>query len=405
MAEDDEDFDINMLQEEIIEVKANISEEPVINSKAAVVIDRGSKRVLYSKNAYERKAMASTTKIMTCLIALENSKLDKIITISKKSASLTGSRLGLSEGDKISMNDLLYGLMLCSGNDAAAQIAETIGGSYEDFAKLMNKKALELKLINTHFVTPHGLDNENHYTTAYELALLTDYALKNEKFAEIVSTKTKTVLINGYQRDIYNTNELLGYLDGVNGVKTGFTNNAGRCLVISCERNGVSLISVVLGADTKKFRTKDSIKILEYSLANYSKIDLKSKIENAFKNWKKENNIQIKKGKEQLIKPIMEKMPFEKYLIKPCEEDDIDIVIECKDVLEAPVKQGEQIGNIKVIISGKEIMNLKLTIEKAIEKKSPIDYFMMFWSWYVNANRDEVGCVPVGLSLLLHFIT
>lgn len=209
---DDESEDDNQFEEilgEIQEASAEAETEPIINSKSAVVIDRESKRILYSKNANEKRAMASTTKIMTCLIALENSKLDEIVTVSEKSASTGGSRLGLFAGDKISINDLLYGLMLRSGNDAAMQIAETIGGSCENFAKMMNKKAREIGLKNTNFVTPHGLDNENHYTTAYELALLTDYALNNEKFAEIVSCKKRIILINKQQREIYNTNELL----------------------------------------------------------------------------------------------------------------------------------------------------------------------------------------------------
>ena len=253
---------------------------------------------------------------MTCIIALENSKLDETIIVSKSAATVGGSRLGLSAGDKITMLDLLYGLMLCSGNDAAAQIAQTIGGDYAGFSELMNKKAMALGLKNTHFVTPHGLDNEEHYTTAYELALLTDYALNNKKFAQIVNTKTKSILINGYQKQLRNTNELLGVMNGVNGVKTGFTNNAGRCLVISCVRNGENFISVVLGADTKKFRTKDSMEILEYSFANYSQINLKEKIKNSFEEWKKKNNIEIIKGKEQYVCPQVEDLIFERFPVR-----------------------------------------------------------------------------------------
>ena len=138
----------------------------------------------------------------------------------------------------------------------------------------MNKKAEELGLKNTHFVTPHGLDDNEHYTTAYELAVLTDYALKNEKFAQIVNTKTCTINVNGMPRQITNTNELLGNLNGVNGVKTGFTGNAMRCLVTSCTRNGNQIITVVLGADTKNKRTEDSIKLIEYAFSNYERINL-----------------------------------------------------------------------------------------------------------------------------------
>lgn len=144
------------------------------------------------------------------------------------------------------------GLMLESGNDAAIALAEHIGGGVEKFADLMNARAKELGLKNTHFVVPHGLDNEEHYTTALELAKITDYALKIEKFRNIVATKEYNVTINGYNKVISNTNELLGSLDGVYGVKTGFTNGAGRCLVTSCKRGELDIITIVLGADTKK---------------------------------------------------------------------------------------------------------------------------------------------------------
>ena len=156
--------------------------------------------------------MASTTKIMTATIVLENADLDKTIEASKKAAGTGGSRLGLKTGDKITIRDLLYGLMLCSGNDAAVCLAESVAGSVAEFSNLMNAKAQELGLSNSHFESPHGLDSDEHYTTAYELALLSDYALKNSTFLNIVGTKTYTVTINGYPKNLSNTNELLGNL-------------------------------------------------------------------------------------------------------------------------------------------------------------------------------------------------
>ena len=168
---------------------------------------------------------------MTAIVIIENYDLNKEITVSKKAAGTGGSRLGLRTGDKITVHDLLYGLLLRSGNDAAVALAETVGGSIEGFAELMNQKAKELNLKNTHFESPHGLDSDGHYTTAYELALITDYALQNSTFAKIVGTKNYTITINGYPKALTNTNELLGNLNGVYGVKTGFTNGANRCLV------------------------------------------------------------------------------------------------------------------------------------------------------------------------------
>ena len=255
---DDIDYDSELINwSDLSEVSNTPTEEPVLNSRIAVAYERKSGKVIWGKNENKRSAMASTTKIMTAIIAIENADLNQEVVISAKSAGTGGSRLGLKKNDKILLQDLLYGLMLKSGNDAAVAIAETVGGSIEGFANMMNDKAKQLGLENTHFVTPHGLDNPEHYTTAYELAKLTDYALENETFAKIVNTKTCTIMINGYPKTISNTNELLGYVEGVNGVKTGFTNNAGRCLVTSVKRNDLEIITVVLQADTKKFRGAD----------------------------------------------------------------------------------------------------------------------------------------------------
>lgn len=226
--------------------------EPTTNSKYNIAIDRKSLTILYEKNAYKEVPMASTTKIMTAILVLENCDLSETVEFSKEAANVRGSCLEVSTGTKMSMNDVLYGLMMRSGNDCAVAIAEHISGSVEAFAELMNAKAQELNLTHTHFVTPHGLDDENHYTTAYELALLTDYALKNDKFKTIVGTKTTTIHINNTPRTIFNTNELLGNLNGVYGVKTGFTFNAGRCLVSSCKQGDMDIIVVVLRSRYQK---------------------------------------------------------------------------------------------------------------------------------------------------------
>ena len=269
---DDDEVNYNdiVFDENDLEVSAEPVEEPAISSRAAVVIDRKTGLVLYEKNSNDVRKMASTTKIMTAIVVLENTTdLSEIVTVSKKAASVGGSFLGLRSNDKISINDLLYGLMLKSGNDTAIALAEAVGGSVEGFAELMNNKAQELGLENTHFVTPHGLDSEEHYTTAYELAKLANYALDNEKFLEIVGTKNYTVTASGRSINVSNGNELLGYFGGVYGVKTGFTNGANRCLVTACKRGDIDVISVVLGADTKTIRTKDSINILNYVFKNF----------------------------------------------------------------------------------------------------------------------------------------
>lgn len=208
-----------------LEVSSNTNSVK-LSSKYGIVFDRTSKTVLFEKNAYDKTAMASTTKIMTAIIAIENANLTDIVKISKKAANTGGSTLGIYTDSQMTLESLLYGLLLRSGNDCAVAIAEYLGGDVEGFAKMMNKKAEKLNLKNTNFVTPHGLDAPNHYTTAYDLALLTDYALKNKTFTKIVSTKSTQISLRNSTKFIHNTHELLGYTEGVYGVKTGFTGNA-----------------------------------------------------------------------------------------------------------------------------------------------------------------------------------
>ena len=180
-----------------------------IYSKNYLVFDRNSSLTIIEKNGFDKTPMASTTKIMTCILAIEYGNLNDIVTISNNVNKITGSKLNLKENSKIKLEDLLYGLMLRSGNDAAYVIAEHISGNLENFLTLMNKKAKELKLYNTNFTSPHGLDNENHYTTCYDLAILTDYALKNDVFKKIVSTNSTNIFINNNLTNIHNTNNLL----------------------------------------------------------------------------------------------------------------------------------------------------------------------------------------------------
>lgn len=370
---DSEEFHDQEIWMQIQDVDTNISQNPPkINSRSAIIFDRKSKAIIYGKNINQKRAMASTTKVMTAIVALEKGNLNDTIEVSKKAASINGSKLGLKTGDKISLKDLLYGLLLRSGNDAAIQIALHLGGSIEGFAQMMNDKAKELGLENTHFVTPHGLDNENHYTTAYELALLTDYALNNKEFAKIVSTKQTVITINSKPVTINNTNELLGNLEGVNGVKTGFTNNAGRCLITSVTRNNFSIITIVLGADTKKFRTKDSIELIEYNYKNYELINIKEKVVNEFEIWKNRNlkNFEIIKAKKNNIDIELDyNYNFEEYPIKKTDINNIKIQIQAKTRLNAPIYKKNQIGQIYVILNENETLTVPIIVKEDIEKK------------------------------------
>lgn len=378
---DDVDEEIMEVNQEftencINEVAKNISGEPTINSRKAIVYDRKSKRILYGKNEKVKCAMASTTKIMTATVVLENANLSDVVTISAKAGGTGGSRLGLKKGDKITLNDLLYGLMLRSGNDAAVAIAEHVGGSVQGFADMMNKKAQELGLTDTNFVTPHGLDNSKHYTTAYELAKLTDYALQNEKFAQIVGTKQTSITINGVPRTIANTNELLGVLNGVVGVKTGFTNGAGRCLVTETKRNDKDIIIVVLGADTKKDRTIDSIKLIEYTFSNFKNVNVKEKALEEFEKWNAINSkrIVVIKGKESNVKLELNKLENEIIPMKAEQENNIKITINSITQIETPIQKGQKMGTLSIRIDDEVIENVDIVCKEKIEKKNWMDY-------------------------------
>ena len=216
-------------------------------------------------------------------------------------------------------------------------LAEYASGSVEEFANLMNEKAKELDLQNTHFVTPHGLDEEEHYTTAYELAKMADYALKIEEFAKIVKTKEYTVNINGNPKNLRNTNELLGSLNGVYGVKTGFTNGANRCLVTSVKRGELDIISVVLGADTKKDRTKDSIKIIEYTFSNYQMIDMAYMLHEEFNKIVETTKFNIVKGVNSDVKLKLSENNITIYPVHKNAVKDIQVISNTKQTHEAPL--------------------------------------------------------------------
>ena len=376
----EENVNINTIKQEVIQTTSNITDNPKLNSRIALVYDRASGRILFDKNGDKTTPMASTTKIMTAIVVVENSNLSDIVTIDSKSAGTGGSRLGLKKNDKITVNDLLYGLMLRSGNDAAVALAIHVGGSVEGFAELMNKKARKLNLTSTHFMVPHGLDMDGHYTTAYELAKMADYALKNKKLKEIVSTKTCTININNNPKVISNTNELLGSVSGVYGVKTGFTNGAGRCLVTACKRDSLDIITVIIGADTKKIRTSDSIKLIEYSFKNYQIINIKKKVEEQFEKWKElnEKRIIINKGKNSKVELKLEDINFEKMAVKNTQLDNITIEINSLYYLEAPIEKNRVIGNVKIMLGKDTIGVLQIYNKNEIEKKDVKSYLMEF---------------------------
>lgn len=242
---------------------------PRINAGAAILVEAVSGMILYAKNEHMRKAPASTTKIMTAIVALEQGNLQDVVTVSPKAARTGGSSLWLKAGDQIVLAELLEGVMLRSGNDGSVALAEHIAGSEENFAKLMNGKAREIGALNTNFCNAHGLTAPNHYSTAFDLALITRYGFGLPEFVRIVGTREEAV--EWYQgtktRQVRNTNRLLWSFAGADGVKTGTTNRAGYCLVASATRDGRRFIAVVLNSPD---RWGEAARLLDYGFNNFT---------------------------------------------------------------------------------------------------------------------------------------
>ena len=350
---------------------------PILNSRKVIVYDRLSGKKVYGKNENKETAMASTTKIMTAIIVIENCKnFNDIVVIPAKAANIGGSRLKLNVNDKVTVNDLLYGMLLRSGNDAALALALYTGGTIENFAEMMNQKASLLGLLHTHFVTPHGLDDPNHYTTCYELAKITDYALKNDKFSEIVKTKTATIKINDSPREIKNTNEILcSNIDGVYGVKTGFTNNAGRCLVTSIKKNDMDFIIVVIGADSRKYRASDTLKLIQYSFQAFHVENIDEKIEEEFSNWQNINQsrIRIYKASNSLHTKLS---TYDIHKIATSSEVQIEINVLTN--FDSPLSENKKIGTLIVKNDDDIIEKIDILVANNVNKMNILDYIQLF---------------------------
>ncbi len=335
------------------------SEKPLISAQSAILMDAQSKRVLLEYNPYVKLPMASTTKIMTALVALENGKLDDKVKIGKEAVGIEGSSIYLQEGEILTLEDLLYGLMLRSGNDAAMAIAYHIGGDLENFVKMMNKKAKEMGANSTNFANPHGLHQENHYTTAYDLALITAEAMKIEKFKEI--SKTKKWKANREKNNIfYNKNNTLWDFDGGDGVKTGYTRNAGRCLVTSATRNNTQLIAVVLN-DSNWFN--DCYKLMDYGFKNFTTYVIFDK-EQFIK------NIPVIDGNKESIRVVTKNSLL--YPLREEELEKVKINVTLPNRITPPVRKGDYVGNIVVYLDGRIIHEDSLISKDTVSRLGPI---------------------------------
>jgi|CZCA01.1.fsa_nt_gi D-alanyl-D-alanine carboxypeptidase (penicillin-binding protein 5/6) len=338
----------------------NYTEGPYVTARSAVLIEATTGTVVYGKNERMRMHPASTTKIMTALLAIELGDTESTVLVSGKAAGIGGSSLWLRKGQKIELGDLIRGTMLRSGNDGCVAIAEHIAGSEKDFVRMMNLKARKLGAMNTRFANPHGLTEPNHYSTAFDLALMARYGLKYPLFADIVSTREAEVTLtqgeSEEKRKLANTNWLLWSFEGADGVKTGTTAAAGYCLVASATRNGVQFISVVLDSDA---RWSDSARLLSYGFDKFHVMTFAEKGRTLTK-------IRVEGGME----PEVGVMPQDdmRIIVPRALSHLIEERIILDEPLIAPVGSGQTIGRLAIVFDKEELARVDLVAETSVAK-------------------------------------
>ena len=329
-------------------------EIPSVSAKYAAAVEMNTGELICEKNGRVKTSMASTTKIMTALLLCEMCDLDEEIIATKEMVTVEGSSMGLMEGDRVHYRDLLYGMLLASGNDAANATAISIAGSIEDFAVLMNKKAAEIGMTDTNFVTPSGLDDEEHYSTAIDMAKLAVYAMKNEKFAAACASKTKTLEYGNppYRRTLKNHNKLLWYYDGAIGIKTGFTKKSGRCLVSCAEKNGMGVIAVTLNAPSD---WSDHATLLDYGFSQLKTDELYTPDDIS--------NIAVANSDEKITIDFTPP----KVTLLPEQFNNVTFKTELNRFIFAPVKKEQVLGHVVYFIGDKEIARAKITAANEIK--------------------------------------
>lgn len=351
---------------------------PAVTAPTAILIDAKTGKVLYEKNADEKSYPASTTKVMTGLLAVEHGKMDEVITIGKNPPLIErgSSQIYLITDEQLTMEQLLYALMLESANDAAVAIAEHISGSVEEFAKLMNSKAKELGATNTNFINPNGLHNDNHYTTARDLAMIAKHAMTLEKFRSVVKEVKYTIPKTNKQDErnyITNSNKLIWKTydkfryEYATGIKTGYTIKAKQCLVGGAKKGDLELISVVMGAEGQNIYS-DTVALFEYGFANFQNVEILKKDQIV-------TSVPINEGEEKINLLAAEDYSL---VLSQAERDKVKTEIKTRDAIKEPVKKGEVLGTMLVNVNGKEVKKIDLvsSVEIAAPKK-----FSFKWLW------------------------
>ena len=358
-------------------IKAN-AVELSLSAKSAILINALTNEVIYEKNAYEKRGMASTTKIMTALLTIERGNLHKTYVAKDEDVRIEGTSIGLKEGDRITLETLVQGMLLESGNDAANVSARVIGKSRKKFVSLMNQKAKEIGMENTCFKNPSGLTEEGHFSTAYDMALLGSFAIKNKQFRDICSQSSIRVSYGNpeYQRTFKNHNKLLNSVEGAFGIKTGFTKASGRCLVSAAERDGVTLIAVTLSAPDD---WNDHKKLFEYG---FEKVKI---YEMGFDTEKIELDVVGSDNKKIGVK-LKNKLTYTAI----DEEMNPETVVLCDKFLYSGVKKGDRVGCVKVFSeNGKYLCESDLvSTENAptnfMEKENEMSFFDKIKDFYKN---------------------
>lgn len=327
-----------------------------VSAKSALLYSPETDTVLYSKSPHKRMAMASTTKIMSAIIAIENGNLDSTVLVDDAAVGVEGSSIYIEKGESFKMLDLIYAMMLQSANDAASAIALHISGSIEGFAELMNQKCIELGLKNTNFTNPHGLDSKYHYTSAYDLGMITAYALKNPIFKEIVSTYKKEIESSSKTRLLVNHNKLLKLCEGSIGVKTGFTKKSGRSLVGACMRDDTMLISVTINApddwnDHRQMFDYGFSMLERQSLASIGQYSYRIPVLNS-----EDKFLNIRNTEELSVLTVKDGSTIKTQILLP-------------KYLVAPIKSGDTVGYVVFLRKDKEIGRIELISEKDVEEE------------------------------------
>lgn len=334
-----------------------------ISSPAAVLMDANSGKILFEKNAHEQRACASITKVMTLTLVMEavdsgKIHMDDVVTASAHAASMGGSDIWLEEGEQMSVDDMIKATAVASANDAAVALAEFVSGSEEDFVAQMNEKAAALGMEDTTFKNCNGLDEEGHITSAYDVALMSRELIKHEKIFDYTSIWLDS--LRGGETQIVNTNKLLKSYDGITGLKTGTTGDAGSCISATAERNGLSLIAVVLGADSGKERFRDAATLLDYGFANFESRELSPDEELT--------PITVDGGMQESVALSCDDSAY--LTVPKGEGEGLSEEIDLPESIPAPVKAGDVIGIVRYTLEGEEIASFDVIAAEDVEEKS-----------------------------------